>query len=82
MKIDWDIVKGIAERYREQILSIPGVVGISTGVRRESGETQPCIRVYLNKTVERGNLKDQRIPWEIEEIPVDAVVTGDVIAFD
>ena len=82
MKIDWENVKGIAERYRKQILSIPGVVGISTGVWRESGETQPCIRVYLNKHVERGNLKNQKIPWELEEVLVDAVITGDVIAFD
>jgi hypothetical protein len=80
--MDWDTVKMIAERYREQILSLPGVVGISTGIRRESGEAQPCIKVYLSKPVERGKLEDQRIPWELEGVPVDAVVTGEIIAFD
>lgn len=82
MSIDWDNVKEVAERYREQMLSIPGVVGISTGVQRESGVTQPCIRVYLNKPVDRGNLNDQKIPRELEEVLVDIIVSGDVIAFD
>jgi hypothetical protein len=82
VQMDWDKVKVVAERYREQILSLPGVVGISTGVRRESGEVQPCIRVYLSKPVERGELEDQRIPWELEGTPVDAVVTGEIVALD
>ena len=80
--MDWDKVKEVAERYREQILSLPGVVGISTGVRRESGEAEPCIKIYLSKPVKRGKLKDLRIPWELEEVPVEIIVTGEIIAFD
>lgn len=80
MKIDWEKVKEVAGKYEEQIFSLPGVVGISTGVRRESGE--PCIRVYLSSPVERGNLEDEKIPYELEGIPVDAVVTGEFRALD
>lgn len=80
LKADWDKVKMVAERYREQILSLPGVVGISTSIGQGSGKARPCIRVYLAKLVERGKLEDQRIPWELEGVPVDTVVTGKIIA--
>ena len=82
MEIDWEKVKEVADRYRQQILSVPGVVGMSTGIQRKQDETKPCIRVDLAKPVERGSLKDQRIPWELEGIPVDAVVTGEFIALE
>lgn len=82
MNVDWDEVKRVAERYREQILSLPGVVGVSTGVLRESGEAQPCIRVYLSSPAERGEFKDQRVPLQLEGVPVDVVVTGKIVAFD
>lgn len=80
--MDWHKVKVIAERYREQILSLPEVVGISTGVQRKLGEAKPCIKVYLSKTVERGKLKDRKIPWELEGVPVEILVTGEIIALD
>jgi len=80
--MDWSKTKEVAESYREQILTLPGVVGISTGVRREAGEAEPCIKIYLSKPVKRGKLKDLRIPWELEEVPVEVIVTGEIVALD
>lgn len=80
MATDWDRVRAVAERYQVRILSIPGVVGMSSGVLRECGEAQPCIRIYVREEVERGDLKDERIPSELEGISVDVVVTGDIVA--
>lgn len=80
MKMDYERATAVAEKYKKQILALPGVVGISTGVRRESGEAYFCIKVYLSKPVERGELDDKRIPWRLEGVPVDIIVTGEIIA--
>ena len=77
----WDYIKAVENKYREEILSLIGVVGVSTGVLRRSGEVIPCIRIYLNREIERGALEENKIPMEIEGIPIDVVITGDFKAF-
>ena len=80
MKMDWKAAESVANKYGELILSLPGVVGISTGVLKKTGEAQPCLRVYLSKPLDRGGLEEKKIPWEIEGVPVDTVVTGHYVA--
>lgn len=81
MNMRWDQATEVAQRYGEQLLAIPKVVGISTGVRTESGSTEPCLRVYLSTPLERGALEAGKIPWEIEGVPVEIDVTGEIVAF-
>lgn len=78
---NWDQIKDVENRYRERILSLIGVVGMSTGILRRSGEIVPCIRIYLYKAIERGAFKENKIPMEIEGIPIDVVITGAIKAF-
>lgn len=82
MEIDWNKVNVVVNKYQKQILSLPEVVGISTGIQRKSGKAQPCIRVYLRVPVERGKLEEKRIPLELDGIPVDTIVTGDIVALN
>lgn len=82
MEMDWNKVNVVVDKYGKQILSLSGVVGISTGIRQESGKAQPCIRVYLNKSVERGKLEEQKIPLKLDGVPVDILITGDITALD
>jgi hypothetical protein len=82
LPVRWDKVTAVAERYEKQILSLPQVVGMSTGAMRGPGEVQLCIRVYVREPVERGELEYERIPAQLEGIPVDVVVSGDIVALD
>ena len=82
LEVEWDKVKSIAEKYQKKILSLPEVVGISTGVLRESGKAQPCLRIYLKKPLKRGEFKDNKIPLQIEGVPVDIVISGEFKMFD
>ena len=81
MNMRWDQATEVTERYGEQLLAVPGVVGVSTGVRTESGKTQPCIRVYLSIPLDRGTLEAGKIPWELEGVPVEIDVTGEIEAY-
>jgi hypothetical protein len=81
LKTDWEKARSAAEKHGKQILSLEGVVGISTCIKREAKKASPCIKVYLSKSVQRGKLVDNKIPWELDGVPVEVVVTGDVVAF-
>ena len=81
MITDWKKAKLIVEKYKTSILSIPGVVGLSTGVNRDREEPKVCIRVYLSKHVSRGKLEENKIPRELEGVLVDIILTGDIRAF-
>jgi len=81
MNVNWDQATEVAKRYREQLLAIPGVVGVSTGAHTESVETQPCIRVYTSIPLERGVLNDGKIPRELDGVPVEIDVTGAIVAY-
>lgn len=82
MKMDWNKIDVVVDKYQKRILSLPGVVGISTGILQGPGKAQPCIRVYLSKSVERGKLEEKRIPWELDGVPVDILIIGDIVALD
>lgn len=78
----WEKAKEIKRNYEKKILSIPNVVGVSTGLKKlNSGGSEPFMKVYVSEAIERGPLDKGRIPNEIEGLPVEIVVSGDFIAF-
>lgn len=79
--MDWSKVEEVFEEYSAHILAVPGVVGISTGMSSGVERSQPCIRVNLARHVERGPLRDQKIPWEIDGVLIEVEITGDIIAY-
>lgn len=80
--MSWEKVQGIVKRHQEQLLSIPGVVGVSTGVQKKANERVFCIKVYCSRPLKRGGIERQELPNEIEGVPVEMVVSGDIVAFD
>jgi len=80
--MDWTEVQKVIEKYQAQFFSLPEVVGISTGVIRNTGETHLCIKVFVSKKVVRGKLRDNKIPLELDGVPVNIVITGEMVAFD
>jgi hypothetical protein len=62
----------VQNRHKEQLLSLPGVVGVGTGI---GANGQPIIRVFTK----RAGIPN--IPQKIEEIPVKMKVTGMFVAY-
>ena len=63
--------KEVQDRHVEQLMRIPGVMGIGTGISKNG---RPVIRVF---TIRAGI---SNIPQKLEEIPVETKVTGMFVA--
>ncbi len=62
-------INAVYEKYSEQLMNVPGVVGTAIGQCHE----KPCIKVYVvKKTPELS----QRIPTQLEGYPVAIEQTG------
>jgi hypothetical protein len=66
----------VQERYNDDLLSVPGVVG--TGIGRSKKTGQVVIEVYIEK--QDPKLK-QLLPDVIDGIPIKVVVTGTFYSF-
>jgi hypothetical protein len=73
----------IKERYREQLMSFPNVVGVGVGYRHAGGQRTGDIAVVVmvDRKIPLAQL-DQRevIPSEIEGVPVDVKEVGRIEA--
>ncbi|MEN8243430.1 MAG: hypothetical protein ABFS43_00860 [Thermodesulfobacteriota bacterium] len=63
----------VQNRYKAQLIGIPGVVGIGTGIGPNG---HAVIRVFTRRTGLPG------IPEKLDDMPVHVKVTGDFIALD
>ncbi|MGD9086281.1 MAG: PKD domain-containing protein [Desulfobacterales bacterium] len=63
--------KEVQDRHVEQLMRIPGVMGVGTGINKNG---RPVIRVF---TIRAGI---SNIPQKLEEIPVETKVTGMFVA--
>ena len=63
--------KEVQDRHVEQLMRIPGVIGVGTGINKNG---RPVIRVF---TIRAGI---SNIPQKLEEIPVERKVTGMFVA--
>ena len=62
-------VAAVQARHQQELLRLPNVVGVATG---ESGRL-----VLVSRKVPESELApDERLPREIEGVPVDVVETG------
>lgn len=77
---EFEKVQKVLVAYEKEILALPGVVGVSTGII--SPQTRLfCIKVNANMPVPRGGLKDRCLPFQLEGVEVILVISGDIRAF-
>jgi hypothetical protein len=72
----------VRTRHEAELMRYPNVVGIADGVRMRGGKPtgQPAIVVYVERKVPRDDLAERdRLPEEIEGVPVDVVETGRIV---
>ena len=79
--MDWDKARRVADEYGPKLMALPDVVGISTAVNRTTGEPRAGVKVYVRRPVARGSLDGGKVPAEIDGVPLEVVVTGDMVAF-
>lgn len=72
-------VKEILSRHEKDILKLPGVIGVSTGIRKDKLH-EWCIKVYLNREIERGNIDKQHLPVSFEGVYIETILTGNMNA--
>jgi hypothetical protein len=72
-------------RHEAALLALPNVVGVTEGTRMQGGRPtgEACIVVYVARKIARSKLKASEIlPERIDDVPVDVVEVGDVVALD
>ena len=70
--------------HEQSLLSKPNVVGVGVGLRQRGGQfsDEVCIVVsVLQKTPDEQLSPEYRIPAQLDGIPVDVQVTGEIRAF-
>lgn len=67
-------IEEVLARHEEELMRIPGVNGVGIGER----QGQPVILVMLDRPASE---LPARIPSEIEGVPVETEVIGEVTAF-
>jgi hypothetical protein len=65
-------VKDVMEAHAAELMAIPGVVGVYTGVLDDG---TPCIKVMVKK---RTPELEQKIPKNLEGVPVVIEETGEI----
>jgi hypothetical protein len=79
-------VTDVQARYSDWLMKKPHVVGIAVGLRKRVGflaePSQLCLVVMVEKLIPPEQLPpEDRIPEEIEGVPVDVQETGAFLAF-
>jgi hypothetical protein len=75
--------KAVQEKYSEQLMSKPHVVGTAIGLRMRQGQYtgEVAIVVMVSKKVAEDELKpEDKLPEELDGIPVDVQETGTFVA--
>jgi hypothetical protein len=69
-------VKSVKDRHEDDLMSIPGVVGVAVGTDNSAGE--PTIHIYVSKDTPQ--MRD-RFPTQLEGVPVTFRQTGEIQAY-
>lgn len=72
-------IAAVQARHETALLRYPNVVGVATGIRMKRGKPtgEPCLVVYVERKVPRAKLhKSERLPREIDGVPIDVVEVG------
>jgi hypothetical protein len=84
MEADLVRARAVKAAHEKQLLAKANVVGVGVGLRRRAGAPlgQVCIIVSVRKKVPREQLSPaDRIPAELDGVPVDVQETGPIRAF-
>lgn len=84
MSAEIERARTVKAAHEKQLLAKANVVGVGVGLRRRRGEPtdEVCIVVSVRKKVRREQLSPvDRIPAELDGVPVDVEETGPLRAF-
>lgn len=70
-------IQDVKEAWEQQLMAIPGVMGIGIGLTKDRQEK--CIKVYVNRNT---SAEAARIPKEIEGYPVEVELRGTFRPFE
>jgi hypothetical protein len=82
--IDLEHLRAVKAEYESDLLRKPNVVGVGIGLRHRDGEPsqEPAIVVSVTHKVPSYELAPEDvIPRELEGVPVDVQVVGELRAF-
>jgi hypothetical protein len=82
--VDVEHVKAVKVAHEKHLLAKANVVGVGVGLRQRGGKftDEVCIVVSVRKKVPSEQLSpDDRIPTQIDGVPVDVQATGEIRAF-
>ncbi len=74
-------VAAVQARHERELLRYPNVVGVATGTPTRGGQPAggPGLLVLVSRKVPEDELApDERLPREIEGVPVDVVESGPI----
>jgi len=74
-------VKSVLEQYEKEILKLPGVIGVSIGIIQTKSSLF-CIKVYLSKPIDRGDLNAKKLPIVLEGVQIEVKISGSIVAFE
>lgn len=81
--MDVERVKALKATHEKRLLAKANVVGVGIGLRQQGGKDQVCIVVSVRQKVPAEQLSPaDRIPAQIDGVPVDVQVTGEIRAFN
>ncbi|MGD9100523.1 MAG: hypothetical protein PVF45_08580 [Anaerolineae bacterium] len=82
--MDIEKIKTVKKIHEQSLLSKPNVVGVGVGLRQRGGQftDEVCIVVSVRKKVPKEQLApEERIPAQVDGVPVDVQATGEIRAF-
>lgn len=71
----------IKNRFKEELLRLPGVHGIAIGFKMKGNALLPalCIQVYVRRKKPNSEIpREEQIPAEIDGVPTDVIAAGPV----
>ena len=74
----------VKQAYEQELLAKPNVVGVGVGFRQVGGETTNAVAVVVlvkQKLPDAQLAPEDRIPLQIEDVPVDVQEVGEITAF-
>lgn len=86
MQQNWEIVNRasmVKARYEHRLMRYPNVIGVGVGLRHQRGQVtnEVCIVVMVRHKVPPDDLDlNDRLPENLEGIPVDVLEVGDIEA--
>ena len=75
--------KAVQEKYNDELMSKPYVIGTAVGLRMRQGHytDQIAVVVLVSKKVAEDELKpEDKLPEELDGVPVDVQETGPFVA--